>query len=117
MRYRSIGMGHLSANPTGPNPSAEELVRREPESKGHRWLWILALAVLVGVGFWYFRGPHASTEAQGPGAPGGASQGQGRQGAGGMGVPAVVPTAQRGGLPVYFNGFRPATAFNNVTVQ
>jgi hypothetical protein len=50
-------MGHLSANPTGPNPSAEELVRREPESKGHRWLWILALAVLVGVGFWYFLGP------------------------------------------------------------
>jgi multidrug efflux system membrane fusion protein len=110
-------MGHLSANPTGPNPSAEELVRREPESKGHRWLWILALAVLVGVGFWYFRGPHASTEAQGPAAPGGASKGQGRQGAGGMVVPVVVATAQRGDLPVYFNGLGTVTAFNTVTVH
>src|SRR5260221_276508 len=117
MRYRSIGMGHLSANPTGPNPSAEELVRREPESKGHRWLWILALAVLVGVGFWYFRGPHASTEAQGPAAPGGASKGQGRQGAGGMVVPVVVATAQRGDLPVYFNGLGTVTALNTVTVR
>src|SRR5260221_4128264 len=97
MRYRSIGMGHLSANPTGPNPSAEELVRREPESKGHRWLWILALAVLVGVGFWDFRGPHASTETQGPSAPGGASKGQGRQGAGRMGLPGGVGPAETGG--------------------
>src|SRR5260221_3110578 len=96
MRYRSIGMGHLSANPTGPNPSAEELVRREPESKGHRWLWILALAGLVGGGFWYFRGPHASTQAQGPAAPGPASKGQGRPRASGIGVSVVSATGQRG---------------------
>src|SRR5260370_3212837 len=117
MRYRSIGMGHLRDKRTGPNQWAEELVRREPEAKGHRWLWILALAVLVGVGFWYFRGPHASTEAQGPAAPGGASKGQGRQGAGGMVVPVVVATAQRGDLPVYFNGLGTVTAFNTVTVH
>src|ERR1700730_897704 len=111
-------MGHLSANPTGPNPSGEGLVGREPVSKGHRWLWILRLAVLVGVGFWYFRGPHASTEAQGPAAPG-AGKGQGRPGggAGGLVVPVVVATAQRGDLPVYFNGLGTVTAFNTVTVH
>src|SRR5258708_1920684 len=112
-------MGHLSANLAGPDPSGEGPVRREPASKGHRWLWIIALAGLVAVGFWYFRGSRASTEAQGPAAPGGSGKGQGRQGAGAGGfvVPVVVATAQRGDLPVYFNGLGTVTAFNTVTVH
>jgi len=112
-------MGHLSANPAGPNSSGEGPVRREPPSKGHHWVWILALAVLVGLGIWYFRGPRSNTEAQGPAAPGGASKGQGRQGAGAGGfvVPVVVATAQRGDLPVYFDGLGTVTAFNTVTVH
>src|SRR6266446_2573236 len=110
-------MGHLSANPAGPDPSGERPVRREPASKGH-WLWIIALAAIVAVGFWYFRGSHASTEAQGPAAPGGSGKGQGRgAGAGGFVVPVVVATAQRGDLPVYFNGLGTVTAFNTVTVH
>ena len=112
-------MGHLSANPAGPNSSGEGPVRRESPSKGHHWVWILALAVLVGLGIWYFRGPRSNTEAQGPAAPGGASKGQGRQGAGAGGfvVPVVVATAQRGDLPVYFDGLGTVTAFNTVTVH
>jgi membrane fusion protein, multidrug efflux system len=111
-------MGHLSANPAGPDPSGERPVRREPASKGHHWLWIIALAAIVAVGFWYFRGSHASTEAQGPAAPGGSGKGQGRgAGAGGFVVPVVVATAQRGDLPVYFNGLGTVTAFNTVTVH
>jgi multidrug efflux system membrane fusion protein len=77
------------------------------------------LAILVGLGIWYFRGSRASTEAQGPAAPGGASKGQGRQGAGAGGfvIPVVVATAQRGDLPVYFDGLGTVTAFNTVTLH
>lgn len=110
-------MGHLSANPGEPNSLGEGRVQQQSESKGHRWLWILALAVLVGGGIWYFRAPRASTEAQGPGAPGGSSKGQGRGTGGGFVVPVVVATAQRGDLPVYFNGLGTVTAFNTVTVH
>src|SRR5712664_2061134 len=112
-------MGHLSANPAGPDPSGDRPVQRQPASKGHRWLWIIALAALVAVGFWYFHGSRASTEAQGPPTAGGGGSGQGRQGmgAGGFVVPVVVSTAQRGDLPVYFNGLGTVTAFNTVTVR
>jgi membrane fusion protein, multidrug efflux system len=103
----------------GPNPPGERPLVRDPKSKGHRWIWIVALAILIAVGFWYFRGSRTSTEAQGPGAPAGAGKGQGRQGAGAGGfvVPVVVATAQRGDLPVYFNGLGTVTAFNTVTVR
>src|SRR5712664_261564 len=112
-------MGHLSANPAGPDPSGDRPVQRQPASKGHRWLWIIALAALVAVGFWYFHGSRASTEAQGPPTAGGGGSGQGRQGmgAGGFVVPVIVATAQRGDLPVYFNGLGTVTAFNTVTVR
>jgi len=108
-------MGHLSANPAGANPSGEGPARRESQSKSHRWLWIVALAVLVGLGIWYFRGTRASTEAQGPAAPGGSSKGG--TGAGGFVVPVVVAAAQRGDLPVYFDGLGTVTAFNTVTLH
>jgi len=105
----------------GPNPSGERPLGGESGSKGHRWLWIVALAVVIAVAFWYFRGSRSSTEAQGPGGPGGAAtgKGQGRQGAGagGFAVPVVVASAQRGDLPVYFNGLGTVTAFNTVTVR
>jgi len=105
----------------GPDPSGEGPLGGESGSKGHRWLWIVALAVVIAVAFWYFRGSRSSTEAQGPGGPGGAAtgKGQGRQGAGagGFAVPVVVASAQRGDLPVYFNGLGTVTAFNTVTVR
>src|SRR3981189_88036 len=112
-------MGHLSANPMGPNPSGERPLGGESGSQGHRWLWIVALAVVIAVAFWYFRGSRSSTEAQSPGGPGAAAagKGQGRQGAGAGGfvVPVVVAPAQRGDLPVYFNGLGTVTAVNTVT--
>jgi multidrug efflux system membrane fusion protein len=110
-------MGHLKANPAGPNPSGEPRLGREPGAKSHRWLWIVGLAVLIAIGVWYFRGSHASTEAQGPGTPGGGGKGQGRQGGAGFVVPVVVAKAVHGDLPVYFNGLGTVTAFNTVTVR
>src|SRR6266404_2330451 len=112
-------MGHLSANPAGPDPSGEPRLERETGSSGHRWLWIIGLVLAIAVGVWYFRGSRASIEAQGPGAPAGGGKGQGRQGGGGAAfvVPVVVATAERGDLPVYFNGLGTVTAFNTVTVR
>src|SRR6266481_7005525 len=112
-------MGHLSANPAGPDPSGEPRLERETGSSGHRWLWIIGLVRAIAVGVWYFRGSRASIEAQGPGAPAGGGKGQGRQGGGGAAfvVPVVAATAQRGDLPVYFNGLGTVTAFNTVTVR
>ncbi len=110
-------MGHLSHEALGPSPLGERPVRNDG-AKSHGWVWIVALAAVIVAGIWYYRGSHASTEAQGPGAPGGATKGQGRQGgAGGFTVPVVVATAQRGDLPVYFNGLGTVTAFNTVTVH
>lgn len=109
-------MGHLSANPVVPGSSPG---RHEPGSKGHRWLWFIALLIVIGVGLWYFRGPRSSTEAQGPAGTGGAGGGRGGRGAGAGAfvVPVVVAAAERGDVPVYFNGLGTVTAFNTVTVH
>jgi len=111
-------MGHL----TPTNLSEREAQASAPHGSGgtrrRRWPWILALLVLIVLGVWYFRGPKTSTEAQGP-APQGGGRGQGRpgMGAGQFAVPVVVAQAQRGDLPVYFNGLGTVTAFNTVTVR
>lgn len=91
--------------------------RTENASK-HR-LWIVALAVLlVAGGWWYLRGRGGlpSTAAVGAtGAPAypGAANGQPTEGV----VPVVVATARRGDLPVYFKGLGNVNAFNTVTVR
>ncbi len=86
-------------------------------SKSLWWLWAVVIAGIV-VGVWYFRGSRIPSEAADPSAP--ATSGRGRGGAGGMGnfvVPVVVAAAQRGDLPVYFNGLGTVTAFNTVTIR
>ena len=123
-------MGHLnSTNLAGPTTLGDE---RRPtgssgqpsESKSRWWLWFLAVVAVVALGYWYFQYGRTSTAAQsgsqsavGPG--GGSAKGQGRgTGAGGaFVVPVVVATAQKGDLPVYYNGIGTVTAFNTVTVR
>jgi len=85
-------------------------------SKSHRWLWVLVLGA-VALGGWYYRNSRNASQAADPAAPASASKGRGGFGAGGMVVPVVVATAQRGDLPVYFNGLGTVTAFNTVTVR
>jgi membrane fusion protein, multidrug efflux system len=124
-------MGHLNpTNLAGPATLDDERERRprsaQPsEMKSHRWVWFFAIVAVVVLGFWYFRYVRTSTAAQGGGqtavGPGGGSstKGQGRgPGAGGaFVVPVVVAPAQKGDLPVYFNGIGTVTAFNTVTVR
>src|SRR6266849_537633 len=112
-------MGHLNSNLAGPRTRDEESASRLAPARRRGWLWLVVLVVIGALGFWYFRGPKTSTEAQGPSAAGGGGRGQGRQGAGAGGfvVPVVVATAQRGDVPVYFNGLGTVTAFNTVTVH
>jgi membrane fusion protein, multidrug efflux system len=115
-------MGHLnSTNLPERGARGSDLVSDPGETKSHGWPWIVALVVVVALGFWYFRSSRSSTEAQGAaaqGAGGGAAKG-GKSGQGGAGlvVPVVVATAQKGDLPVYFNGLGTVTAFNTVTVR
>jgi len=85
-------------------------------SKSRWWLWVLALAVIALGGWYYYNSRNGSPVADGA-SPGAASKGKGGSGAGNLVVPVVVATAQRGDLPVYFNGLGTVTAFNTVTVR
>jgi multidrug efflux system membrane fusion protein len=91
--------------------------RQTPEGNRRRWIWVVAVLVVVALGVWYFRSKdtEAGTSA-GAGAAGRDGRGQG-QGFGAQTVPVVVATAQRGDLPVFYDGLGTVTAFNTVTVR
>ncbi len=109
-------MGHLKSTEL-PEPYTRQVIPGEhvPEGKSRRWLWVVAALVIVALGGWYFRSK-GSTEAQGStgGTSGGAAGGS--PWATGP-VPVVVATAQRGDLPVFYDGLGTVTAFNTVTVR
>jgi membrane fusion protein, multidrug efflux system len=110
-------MGHLKTTALPDTYADPARSGRTPEARSRWWLWLIVLAIVVGAGIWYFKSKD-STEAQGPaGAPQGAKGGRPGQGGAGQAVPVVVATAQRGDLPVYFNGLGTVTAFNTVTVR
>jgi len=88
-------------------------------SRGRWWLWALALGVVALAG-WYYRGSRSASEAADPAAAASAAakgRGAGGFSAANMVVPVVVATAQRGDLPVYFNGLGTVTAYNTVTIR
>src|SRR5467141_3945457 len=84
--------------------------------KSRWWFWVLVLAAIV-VGGWYYRNSRSAGSSADAAAPGAPSKGKGGFSAGSIVVPVVVATAQRGDLPVYFNGLGTVTAFNTVTVR
>ena len=96
-----------------PEPRAHGATTAAP-SKRRWWLWVLVLGV-IAFGVWYY--VNSRNASQAAAAPGAAAKGKGGSGAGGFVVPVVVSTAQRGDLPVYFNGLGTVTAFNTVTVR
>jgi len=109
-------MGHLKAvdfpeQGTHAGPSAGP---QAPSPKRRAWVWVLALAVLA-LGVWYYRSTRATSQAQDPATA--AAKGRAGAGSGSFVVPVVVAAAQRGDLPVYFNGLGTVTAFNTVTVH
>jgi multidrug efflux system membrane fusion protein len=97
-----------------PEPGTGRAVAAAP-SRSRWWLWVLVLGIIV-LGGWYYRSSRNASQAA-DAAPGAASKGKGGSGAGGPIVPVVVASAQRGDLPVYFNGLGTVTAFNTVTVR
>ena len=107
-------MGHLKAvdfpeQGTHGKPSASQ---QAPAPKSRAWLWVLVLAA-IGLGAWYYRSTRTASQAQDPAT----AAAKGRAGQGSFIVPVVVAPAQRGDLPVYFNGLGTVTAFNTVTVR
>jgi multidrug efflux system membrane fusion protein len=109
-------MGHLKAvdfpdQGTRGGPSATP---QAPSPKRRAWIWVLILAVLA-LGVWYYRSTRATSQAQDPATA--AAKGRTGSGQGAFVVPVVVTAAQRGDLPVYFNGLGTVTAFNTVTVH
>jgi multidrug efflux system membrane fusion protein len=85
-------------------------------SKSRWWPWVLVLGI-IALGGWYYRTTHSASQAADAATPGAPGRGKGGAGAGNFVVPVVVATAQRGDLPVYFNGLGTVTAFNTVTVR
>jgi multidrug efflux system membrane fusion protein len=99
-----------------PEPRTHGATTATP-TKRRWWLWVLVLGG-IAFGIWYYRNSrNASQAATTAAVPGAAGKGRGGPGAGGFVVPVVVSTAQRGDLPVYFNGLGTVTAFNTVTVR
>lgn len=110
-------MGQLkSVNLPEPGARGVEGPRSARPTKTRWWLWILILGV-IAVGVWYFRSSRAASQAATSAAPGASGKGKGAAGPGNFAVPVIVATAQRGDLPVYFNGLGTVTAFNTVTVR
>jgi membrane fusion protein, multidrug efflux system len=98
-----------------PEPGTSAASATVP-TKSRWWLWVLVLGV-VALGGWYYYSSRSASQAADPAASSGPGKGRGGPGAGGPVVPVVVATAQRGDLPVYFNGLGTVTAFNTVTVR
>src|SRR5260370_19088037 len=98
-----------------PEPRAHGATTAAP-SKLCGWLGTLVLG-LIALGVWYYANSRNASQAATAAAPGAAAKGKGGSGAGGFVVPVVVSPAQRGDLPVYFNGLGTVTAFNTVTVR
>jgi multidrug efflux system membrane fusion protein len=98
-----------------PDPGSDS-ASATASSKSRWWLWVLVLGV-VTLGGWYYYSAKNSSQAADPAAAAAAGKSKGGFSAANMVVPVVVATAQRGDLPVYFNGLGTVTAFNTVTVR
>lgn len=109
-------MGHLK--PIDFPESNARSATATTATKSRWWLWVIVLAVVIG-GFWYYKTSRSNSQSQAgdPPAKSGAARGGRGANPANFVVPVVVATAQKGNLPVYFNGLGTVTAFNTVTVH
>src|SRR5260370_3656208 len=107
-------MGHMNSMDL-PEPATRGTTATAP-SKSRIWLWVLIIGV-IAAGGWFYRNSRNASQAADPPAAGAANKSKGGPSAGNFVVPVVVATAQRGDLPLYFNGLGTVTAFNTVTVR
>src|SRR5258706_7275656 len=96
-----------------PDPGTRSTVAAVPP-KSRWWLWALVLGV-VALGGWYYHNSRNASQAAEAASSGAAGKGKGGFGAGGLVVPVVVASAQRGDLFVYFNRLITVTAYTTVT--
>ena len=96
-------------------PAADSSVAQSSH-RSHWWIWVLLVGI-GALGWWYLRSRGAqSSNAAGASAANSSSSARGGQ-PGNFAIAVVVATAQKGDLPVYFNGLGTVTAFNTVTVR
>jgi len=99
-----------------PVHTVSESSRAQSSPGSHWWIWVLVIGI-AAAGWWYFRARGAQS-SNAAGASGVTANSAGRGGLpSNFTVPVVVATAQKGDLPVYFNGLGTVTAFNTVTVR
>jgi membrane fusion protein, multidrug efflux system len=103
----------VDAPPTHASSSVSPLASNS-SSSNRWWVWLIAIAILVG-GIWLYRSRSSAASsaavAPGTGAPG-------AMGApASMAIPVVVATATKGDLPVFYSGLGTVNAFNTVTVR
>lgn len=80
--------------------------------KSRWWVWVLIILIAAGL-YWRFRGGTASGSDQSQSA----GRGRGGRGGGGGLAPVSVAAAQKGDMPVFYEGIGSVQAFNTVTVH
>src|SRR3984893_6760840 len=106
MAISDAGQDKAPQAPSQFRPQVEEA--GPPRKRGR--VWLLAIAVLAGGGYFYYRS-RALAESKAAPAPGG------RGGAGAAVVSVAVAPALKQNVPYYLSGLGSVTPFNTVTVK
>jgi multidrug efflux system membrane fusion protein len=106
-------MNNISPPPMNTQP-AELPPARNRGFVRNWWLWLLILAVVGAVTYFYVSAPHKTQSAQ----QNAAGKGGGRRGGfGGQPMPVVTATAKTGDINIYLNGLGSVVPLNTVTVK
>jgi len=85
-------------------------------SPARRWIWIIAVLVLLGAGYFYYSQPGKNSSTKSAGADDAAGKKRGGD-AGGRPTPVVTAVAKTDDVNVYLNGLGAVTPLATVTVK